>query len=342
MATIKDVALLAGVSVATVSRVINGSPNTRPETVALVEKTMQALGYRPNAAARTLVTRKNRAMGVLVSDVSDPFFGTLVKHVDAVAHENGRQLLIGNGYHDAKRERQTLESLIQNQVGALVVHSKALDDDTLRQYANEHDALVFINRHVPGFADRCVFLDNHRGAYLATEHLIAKGHRQIGYLGSDHQIEDTHQRCQGFVDALVAHHCLNDHGDIAHCTAHGAPDDAGGIRAMQQLLRQMPAVTAVFCYNDVMAAGAVMALNQVQKPVPHAVSVIGFDDSQIARCMHPKLTTVRYPIDAMATQAATLAIALSEDVDARLAQSGSYTPSLVERDSVASPPDAAR
>ncbi|MBV7297239.1 substrate-binding domain-containing protein [Enterovibrio paralichthyis] len=337
MATIKDVARVAGVSVATVSRVINGSPQTRPDTVALVKKTMQQLGYRPNAAARTLVTKKNRAIGVVVADVADPFFGTLVKHVDTIAHAQGYHVLIGNGYHNAEREKQTIESLIQNQVGSLIIHSKALDDDTLRKYAEEHSAVVFINRHIPGLAGRCIYLDNYHGAYLATEHLIGKGHKHIGYLGSNHGIEDTEQRYHGFHDALKAHGLLCESGtDETRCAAQGIPDETGGELAMASLLEKMPSVTAVFCYNDVMAAGAVSLLTERKIHVPQEVSVVGFDNSAIARYMYPKLTTVRYPIEEMAAKAATLAISLADNQPAPALDSN-YKPSLVLRDSVSSP-----
>ena len=112
MATIKDVAKEAGVSIATVSRVINKSPKASQSSVDSVTKAMDKLGYRPNAAARSLVSQSTNTMGVLVSDVSDPFFGTLVKAVDTVAHEHGKHILIGNGYHDAEQERKAIELLI--------------------------------------------------------------------------------------------------------------------------------------------------------------------------------------------------------------------------------------
>lgn len=338
MATIKDVARLAGVSVATVSRVINGSSQTRPDTVARVKQTMQTLGYRPNAAARTLVTRVNRAIGVMVGDVSDPFFGTLIKHVDTIALEHNRHLLIGNGYHHAEREKQTIESLIQNQVGPLIVHSKALDDSTLRRYASEHPAMVFINRLIPGLESRCIYLDNVRGAYLATEHLIQQGHRHIGYLGSNHKIEDNQQRYQGYLSALNDYRLCPQNAAIY--TVNVSPDDKGGEQGMMKLKAQMPHLTALFCYNDVMAAGAVSVLSASGLAVPHALSIVGFDDSLIARCMHPKLTTVKYPIEDMAAHAARLAISLSLHGDSLqplvepLPQQRHYQPSLIIRESV--------
>ncbi|MFS1876534.1 substrate-binding domain-containing protein [Enterovibrio norvegicus] len=335
MATIKDVAKRAGVSVATVSRVINLSPQTRPDTVESVKSAMKELGYRPNAAARTLVSKKSLAIGVVVADVSDPFFGTLVKHVDTMALQQGHHLLIGNGYHKKEREKQAIESLIQNQVGAFIIHSKALDDDTLLAYAAENEAMVFINRLIPGLEDRCIHLDNYRGAYLATEHLIQQGHKAIACISSNHDIEDSQQRRRGYLDALKAHG-LGQH-DCSRETlgwiATGWPDEQGGEDAMLKLLKDSKQITAVFCYNDVMAAGAITAITDNAYRVPEDISVVGFDDSHIARYLHPKLTTVRYPIEEMAAQAAELAISLSNNKQS-LATNGGYKPTLVRRQSV--------
>ncbi|WP_028021735.1 substrate-binding domain-containing protein [Enterovibrio calviensis] len=338
MATIKDVAKRAGVSVATVSRVINLSPQTRPDTVESVKNAMKDLGYRPNAAARTLVNRKSLTIGVVVADVSDPFFGTLVKEVDNLAHQRGHQLLIGNGYHNAEREKQAIESLIQNQVGALIVHSKALDDETLKNYASELPAMVFINRRIEGLEARCVYLDNYHGAYLATEHLIAQGHQRIAHIGSDHDIEDTQQRRQGYLDALTAHKlgapdANSESEQDKSWIAFAPPDEEGGEAAIKALLQREEKISAVFCYNDGMAAGVITALTDDGYRVPHDISVVGFDDSLIARYMHPKLTTVRYPISAMATHAAELAIALSMQSDTQK-KNGTYQPTLITRESV--------
>ncbi|KKD61055.1 transcriptional regulator [Grimontia sp. AD028] len=332
MATIKDVARKAGVSVATVSRVINGSPLTKSDTADLVKRTMRELGYRPNAAARTLVSKRSRAIGVVVADVSDPFFGSLVKHVDTIAHRQGHHLLIGNGYHDAAREKQAIESLIQNQVASLIVHSKALDDDTLRAFSEEHGSIVFINRLIPGLEDRCIYLDNYRGAYLATEHLIEKGHRYVAYIGSSHSIEDTVQRQKGYEDALNTYRVTDETHPVM--MAFDTPEETGGERAMAKLMTDNEHLSAVFCYNDVMAAGAITALTDRGYRVPEDVSVVGFDDSLIARYLHPKLTSVRYPIEQMAALAAEQAIALSIQQPVP-EEKGSYTPILITRSSVA-------
>ena len=246
MATIKDVAKEAGVSVATVSRVINKSPKASQASIDAVTKAMSKLGYRPNAAARALVNQSTNTMGVLVGDVSDPFFGSLVKAVDKVARENGKHILIGNGYHSPQDERQALELLINNRCEAIVLHSKGLSDQELISYANEVKGLVLINRHIPELADRCIALDNHKGAYLATEYLIRHGHKKIACIASSHKIEDANERLQGYLAALNDSQITLPKSYIAF----GEPNSEGGEAAMTDLLTQGIDITAVVTYND--------------------------------------------------------------------------------------------
>ncbi|MBG3012873.1 substrate-binding domain-containing protein [Proteus faecis] len=329
MATIKDVAKEAGVSVATVSRVINNSPKASQTSIETVNAAMQKLGYRPNAAARALVSQSTQTLGVLVHDVSDPFFGTLVKAVDNVARQSGKHILVCNGYHDAQDERQSIELLINSRCDGLVIHSKALSDEELLAYAHEVKSMVLINRFIPEIAERCVALDNYKGAWMATEHLIRQGHTKIAYISSTHHIEDTTQRLAGYKAALEANNISLSESYIEY----GEPEGEGGEKAMMHLLTKSIDFTAVVTYNDFMAAGALSVLDENEIPVPEKISVIGFDDVLIARYIHPRLTTVRYPVQMMAEQAATLAIKLSKGEILEQKQR-IFSPTLVQRNSV--------
>lgn len=330
MATIKDVAKEAGVSVATVSRVTNNSPKASAASIASVTAAMKKLGYRPNANARALVSQSTKTVGVLVSDVSDPFFGTLVKAVDDVAHQHGKHILIGNGYHNAEEERQAIELLINSRCDALVIHSKALPDEELIRYAQEVEALVYINRNIPELPGRCISLDNYKGAYLATEQLIRHGHTNIACISSSHQIEDVDQRLAGYLEALKANNIEFSKSYIEY----GEPDSDGGEKAMTNLLTKSLPITAIVAYNDNMAAGALSVLEENQFELPSQMSIIGFDDALIAKYLYPRLTTIRYPIKMMAEKAAQIAISLSnnETIDTDLLV---YSPTLVQRNSVA-------
>ncbi|MGL6428879.1 HTH-type transcriptional regulator GalR [Aeromonas caviae] len=329
MATIKDVALLSGVSVATVSRVINHSPKASQASRDAVFKAMHELNYHPNANARALAHQNNDTLGLIVADVSDPFFGTMVKAVEQVAQATGNFLLIGNGYHDAAKEKHVIEQLIGHRCSGLVVHAKMLPDEELIQMMSYVPGMVLINRIVPGFDSRCVALDDRYGSWLATRHLIQEGHKKIGFLCSNHQISDSQDRLQGYLDALQEQNIPVDERLISR----GSPDELGGEAAMTELLSRGQQMTAVVCYNDSMAAGALSVLSDNGIDVPQDLSLVGFDDVLISRYLRPRLTTVRYPIIAMATQAAELAIALAKG--GPLPQTTHmFSPTLVRRHSV--------
>ncbi|MDW3060060.1 substrate-binding domain-containing protein, partial [Vibrio sp. 1978] len=205
--------------------------------------------------------------------------GTLVKSVDNVARENSKHILIGNGYHNPEDERQALELLINSRCDAIVIHSKGLSDEELIGYAQEVKGMVLINRHIPELAERCISLDNRKGAFLATEYLIRHGHRKIACIASSHDIEDTDERLQGYQAALKEHGIELSKSYIEY----GEPNSDGGEVAMTNLLTKSLEITGVVAYNDYMAAGALAALDQNGIDVPSKVSMVGFDDGLIAR-----------------------------------------------------------
>jgi len=335
MATIKDVARLAGVSVATVSRVINDSPKASETSRLAVKNAMETLNYHPNANARALAQQSTETVGLVVGDVSDPFFGAMVKAVEQVASATGNFLLIGNGYHNEQKERNAIEQLIRHRCGALVVHAKMIPDSDLIALMKQIPGMVLINRIVPGYEQRCVALDDRYGAWLATRHLIQQGHTRIGYLCSNHAISDADDRLQGYYDALKEHELpCND-----RLVTFAEPDESGGEQAMTELLGRGKNFTAVACYNDSMAAGAMGVLNDNGIDVPQEISLIGFDDILVSRYVRPRLTTVRYPIVTMATQAAELALALAENRPAPEI-THLFNPTLVRRHSVITPQES--
>ncbi|XTZ39184.1 HTH-type transcriptional regulator GalR [Salmonella enterica] len=332
MATIKDVARMAGVSVATVSRVINDSPKASEASRQAVQSAMDALSYHPNANARALAQQSTETIGLVVGDVSDPFFGAMVKAVEQVASATGNFLLIGNGYHSEEKERKAIEQLIRHRCAALVVHAKIIADAELTSLMQQIPGMVLINRILPGFEQRCVALDDRYGAWLATRHLIQQGHKRIAYICSNHAISDAEDRLQGYYDALRENGLLcND-----RLVIFAEPDESGGEQAMTELLGRGKNFTAVACYNDSMAAGAMGVLNDNGIEVPREISLIGFDDVLISRYVRPRLTTVRYPIVTMATQAAELALALAENHPLPEI-THLFSPTLVRRHSVIAP-----
>lgn len=330
MITIRDVARIAGVSVATVSRVLNNSALVSADTRESVMQAVRQLGYRPNANAQALATQISDTIGVVVMDVSDPFFGALVKAVDVVAQQHNKYVLIGNSYHQEEKERHAIEVLIRQRCNALIVHAKALSDQELGEFLDQIPGMVLVNRIIAGYEHRCVGLDNVSGALMATRMLFNQGHQRIGYLASSHAIEDNAQRREGWMRGMTEQGITPPESWVGV----GSPDMQGGEAAMVELLGRNQQLTAVFAYNDSMAAGALTALKDNGIIVPQHVSVIGFDDIPIARYTDPQLTTVRYPIVSMARLATEMALqGAAGTLD--LGATHCFMPTLVRRHSVA-------
>lgn len=330
MATIKDVAKLAKVSVATVSRVINDADNVSDKTRETVKRAMEKLNYYPDANARALSQQNSNTIGIVVADLSDPFSGAMISTVEKVAAKNGHFLLIGNGYHNKQQEYRAITNLIEHRCSSLVVHAKMLPDDQLIKLMQQIPGMVLINRILKGFEKRCIALDSRYGSYLAVKHLIQHGHTNIGYLCSKHSISDAIDRLQGYKDALIEHNIdIND-----NFIAFASPNEEGGEQAMMSLLERNRQITAIACYNDSMAAGAMSVLYDNDIKIPNDVSIIGFDDLLIARYLHPKLTTIRYPLHTMAEQAAELALRLAKGEPPPTNLINVFIPTLTKRYSV--------
>ena len=256
--------------------------------------------------------------------------------MDLVAQQHQKYVLIGNSYHEAEKERHAIEVLIRQRCNALIVHSKALSDEELVQFMEQIPGMVLINRLVPGYAHRCVCLDNFSGARMATRMLLNNGHQRIGYLASSHGIEDDAMRKAGWLSALKEQDIVPPDSWIGM----GTPDMQGGEAAMVELLGRNLQLSAVFAYNDNMAAGALTALKDNGITIPQHLSIIGFDDIPIARYTDPQLTTVRYPIASMAKMATELALqGAAGTLD--LSASHCFMPTLVRRHSVAARQNAA-
>ncbi|CAG20544.1 LacI family DNA-binding transcriptional regulator [Photobacterium profundum] len=335
MATIKDVAKLAGVSTATVSRVINNTTYVEPVTQERVQKAMKELNYHRNARAAALASRSNNTLGLLTGNLADPFFALIAKSVEAVARSQNCQLVVVSGGHNAQREKEGLDFLISQGCEAMVVHSKMLDDATLLRYSAQLPAMVLINRTIPQLAHRAVWVDNRAGATKSVDHLIASGHRKIACVTSDLPIEDRTERLEGYRQAMVSANLTIQPNWIINQPF----SEEGGEAAGKLLIKQCPEVTAVVTFNDVMAAGLMASLYEQGYKIPSDYSIIGFDDVLLARYLYPRLSTMHNPIDLMSTHAATLALQLREQSEV-LPSTNRFDANLVCRQSVSIPRQA--
>jgi len=285
--TIADVARRAGVSTATVSRVLAGLGGARPATSERVLDAARNLGYRPSGVARSLKLKTTRTFGLIVTDIENPFFPQLVRAVEDAANEQGYAVLLCNAVDDPDREVAYLELLADRRVDGVVIAAGSLGMRQQRWLASAPVPVVLVNGSVPGSRVASIGSDNVAGGRLAGEHLLALGHRRIGALTAVRNV-DAGARLAGVRAAVQAFGL--DPARVAVATDE--PGVAGGEQAMAALLRLAPHPTGVAAYNDLMAIGALRAIRASGRRVPHDVSVVGFDDIGLAAFVDPALTTV--------------------------------------------------
>ena len=334
MVTIKDVARIAGVSTATVSRVIHDGGKVGAACRERVKKVIAELGYRPNSNAQALVGKTSRTIGVVTPKLSMSFFGILASGVEKSARENNYKLLMANSLYETKSELDAIKSLCEHNCHSIILHSDYSDQKTLIKLANEIPGLVLINRYIPEIANRCVWLDNIQGADQATQYLLDKGHSKFAAVTSIYRNGDPELRVQGSKQALMRAGLELADNAIEESTAN----IEGGEQAVNALLSKGIKFTALLAYNDLMAVGAIHALFAAGLRVPEDVSVIGFDDLPLALACRPRLTTMRYPVEEMANYASNLAIELNSPNKKVSSQTHLFLAELVERDSVGPPP----
>ena len=300
MATIYEVSKAAGVSLATVSRVMNGNSKVSERTRNKVLKAMDELGYRPNAIAQSLASNRTNSVGLLVSELHGSFFGDLMSTVEKELRADGKHVIITAGHSDEAREKEAIEFLKSRRCDALILHAEAVCDDYLRELNESGVSLVLVNRMVPGMEQQCFVLDNEAGGYLATKAAIDAGHRDIGYISGPQSKEDARQRLAGHVRAL-REAGLNPEDALIY---QGDYHESEGANGFKQLWQQHPGFSALMCANDEMASGAMTAAREEGISIPEQLSVVGFDDVLFARYLHPRLTTVDNPVSAMGLMAA--------------------------------------
>jgi LacI family transcriptional regulator len=303
-ATIADVARRAGVSTATVSRVLSGSGPARPETRERVLLAARELEFRPSLVARSLKQRATRTLGLIVTDIENPYFPQLVRAVEDAANAEGYAILLCNADEDAQREATYLDVLVERRVDGLIVAASTIATRQRSWLASAPLPVVLVNTIVRNLDLPSVASDNRGGGRLAARHLLEAGHRRFGYLLPPPRNLDAPERLAGVRDELRAAGlprpaALEGAGATADgirpqlTIAGGAPTVAGGEEAMTELIAGDRPPTAVLAYNDLMAIGALRAIRRSGRRVPRDVSLVGFDDVAFAAYVEPPLTTVR-------------------------------------------------
>lgn len=337
--TLEDVARVAGVSRATVSRVVNGVATVDPALRKVVEQAVAATSYVPNRAARSLVTRSTDSIALVVSEAehgrvatpfvgrifTDPFFGRVVSGVMEEIRPQGVQMVLML-VDDQESRTKLLSYLKQGHVDGVVLISTHAEDPLPRQLAEARVPAVLSARPVQSIPISYVEVDQRAGAALALDHLVATGRRRIATISGPLDTPAGRERLAGFREALAGR------GMTELAAVEGDFTQAGAAAAMKRLLAEHPEVDGVFVASDLMALGALPVLARAGRQVPGEVALVGFDDSSAALACDPQLTTIRQPVEEMAAHMARLLLQQIAD-PARTLQSALFQPTLVVRDS---------
>jgi LacI family transcriptional regulator len=287
-ATIADVAARAGVSTATVSRVLSGLGGASAGTQQRVLEAARDLEYRPSEIARSLKRRSTQTLGLVITDIENPYFPELVRAVEDAARALGYTVLLCNAADDPEREAAYLDLLADRRVDGLIIASSSLGARHAEWLAAPPVPVVLVNTNAPDIDLPAIMSDNAGGGRLAMEHLLALGHRRFGYLMPPPRNMDAPARLDGVRAALRAAGL----GTDVLALASGEPLVAGGEDAARAILEAAPETSGFLAYNDLMAIGAIRALRAAGRSVPAMASVVGFDDVALATYVDPPLTTI--------------------------------------------------
>ncbi|MGF1727797.1 LacI family DNA-binding transcriptional regulator [Photobacterium nomapromontoriensis] len=320
MVTLENVAKHVGVSRATVSRVVNGDTKVKPETKQRIEQAIAELGYTPNPAARALASSQSQTLGLVTTSYLGGFFGMLMDNVQTEADKSHKQLLVTQGGGTADNELKAITKLYNMRCDGLVLHVRSITDEQLNALSKNH-AFILLDRVVKGLESRCVSFDHHLASHLATEFLIQHGHQNIACISGPQTRSSSQLRYQGFADTMAAAkltpiECLSGHYDLP-----------SGYNACCKLLKQTNRPSAIYCCNEEMALGALLAISEHGLRIPQDISLICYDSGERAAFVSPKLTSVHFPIAAMAKTATQLLIDPNLEYE-------KFEPTIIDRGSV--------
>jgi LacI family transcriptional regulator len=302
-ATVRDVAKRAGVSAMTVSRVINEQPGVSAETRERITRAIAELDYAPSKVAGSLTSAKTELLGMIVPDVSNPFFGPIVRGAETMARKAGFRLLLCNSESDLRLEKDYVSDLVAHRVeGLLIAPVGDKSAGHLGRLVEQRFPMVLLDRKVEGLACDSVTLDNVEAARVLTAHLLDVGHRRIAFVTDADEVSTGRERLEGVRAALDAAGVAFSDDLVFHTTT----DQIGGYRATQLVLGLEQRPTAIIAVNNMTAVGAMEALRQSSVRVPEDISLVCFDDVQHLAVISPFLTVVDQPAETMARVAAQL------------------------------------
>lgn len=292
MTTIKEVAQLAGVSPATVSRVLNGLPTVDPDLATKVKAAVDETGYQPNRAARTLRRHVASVWALIISDIENPFFTAMVRGVEDVAHNAGYSVVLCNADEDLEKERRYMDIAIAEQMAGVIATPASEVDSDFSALLDQGIPVVAVDRLPSEPSISSVRIDNVAGAELATTHLVDQGFKRIGFIGGPREVTTARERLEGYRTALSEAGVRIDNKLVLHADFR----QAGGHKAMQTMLGLEEPPDAVFAANNLMAIGALLAIREAGLEVPTDIGVVGWDDQRWSELIQPALTVVAQPV----------------------------------------------
>lgn len=304
--SIKDIARLAGVSHSTVSRALNHSPLIPIATAERIQRIATAQGYTASAVARSLVTRKTEAIGVVVTSIADPFNGEVVAGIEEVANREGYSVVLATSQADPQRELTVVRSFRERRVDGILVASSRLGAQYESLFDELEAPIVLLNNQHPSEMAHSVSIDNLDGGYQATAHLLALGHKDIAYVGDESGLQSDDERLGGF-QAAMKNANVEIRKDLLVWGDGKQP--LGRERAAELFALKQPP-TAIFCYNDMTALGVIEQIHARGWTVGREVSVVGFDDLFFTASLQPPLTTFRQPKRELGKQAMQLLLTI--------------------------------
>ncbi len=337
MTTMLEVAKRAGVSKATVSRVLSGNGYVSQETKERVFKAIEESGYRPNLLARNLATKRTQTLGLVVTNTlyHGVYFSELLFHAARMTEERGRQLILADGKHSAEEEREAIQYLLDMRCDAIIIYPRFLSVDELDELIHKHEQPVMVlNRRLRKNSSHCVWSDHIASSQAAVAQLIARGHREIAFITGSLDSPTGIERLSGYKAALAQHNIPLRESLIVE----GKWSPASGAAGVATLLARGERFSALVASNDDMAIGAIKQLHDSGLALPQAVSVIGFDDVAIAPYIVPALSSVRVPVTEMIKETINRLIFMLDGGDFTFRQT--FAGELMLRDSVTDGPHA--
>jgi DNA-binding LacI/PurR family transcriptional regulator len=284
---IREVAKRAKVSTATVSRTINDSDKVKAATAARVRQAMEELNFLPNTHARTLVSGRSRILGLIISDITNPFFPELVKTFEDQAVQRGKEVIIGNTDYNPKRMAGCIRRMVERKVDGVAIMTSEADGDLVKELTHRNIPTVFMDTGQPGPHSANIRIDYAQGIQEAVQHLLALNHRRIAFITGPMNLASARTRCSVFVAALKSRGLFDE-----TFIEKGNHRIEGGAMAMRSLLKLPRRPTAVIASNDLTAIGALGVIHEMGLRVPEDISLVGFDDISFAHLTQPPLTTV--------------------------------------------------